>query len=125
MPDSSFSEHTQRILDIIDELLSTGQAVRVEQTIDQRSTLRGFVSGVLSFDDGSELHYREFVDASLPEPRLMYAYHYQNHSGVLVFRYDNAAHKPPLPQPEHKHSSSGIETSPAPTFESVIDEILG
>lgn len=67
MPDSSFSEHTQRILDII----------------------------------------------------------YQNRSGVLVFRYDNAAHKPPLPQPEHKHSSSGIETSPAPTFESVIDEILG
>lgn len=125
MPASSFSEHAQRILDIIDDLLSTGQAVRVEQTIDQRSTLRGFISGVLHFEDGSELHFREFVDTSLPEPRLMYAYHYQNENKNLVFRYDNAAHKPALPQPKHRHSPAGVQTSLAPTFQRVIDEILG
>ena len=122
---SSFSEYSRHILDIIEDLLSTGQVVLVDHTIDQRSTLRGFIGGVLHFEDGSELHFREFVDASAPEPRLMYAYHYQDADGNLVFRYDNAAHKPALPQIEHKHITKGVEMAKAPTFEGVIDEILG
>lgn len=71
---SNFSEHTRRILDIIEDLLSSGQAVLFDFTNDQRSTLRGFIGGVLHFEDGSQLHFREFVDASLAESRLMYVY---------------------------------------------------
>jgi hypothetical protein len=79
---------------------------------------------VITFPDGSELHFREFVNVSLPEPRLMYAYHYQDANKVLILRYDNAAHRPPLPQAEHKHTPAGVETSLAPTLAQVIDEIL-
>jgi hypothetical protein len=43
---------------------------------------------------------------------------------VLIFRYDNAAHRPPLPQAEHKHTPAGVEVSLAPTLAQVIDEIL-
>lgn len=87
--------------------------------------LSGFIGGVLHFEDGSELHFRECVDASAPEPRLMYAYHYQHADTNLVFRYDNAAHKPALPQVEHKRPTEGVEMTGASMFEGVIDEILG
>jgi hypothetical protein len=65
------------------------------------------------------------VDTSLPEPRLMYAYHYQDANQTLIFRYDNAAHRPRLPQAEHKHTVEGVAVSPAPTLAQVVDEILG
>lgn len=122
---SSFDEYAEHILNTITGLLATGQAVLAEQNIDQRSALRGFIGGVLQFEDGSELHFREFVDTSLPEPRVMYAYHYQDADNDLIFRYDNAAHKPTPPQVDHKHTRTAIQSSRAPTFEMIIDEILG
>jgi hypothetical protein len=54
----------------------------------------------------------------------MYSYHYQDGQKRLVFRYDNAAHKPSLSQPEHKHTPEGVEVSSAPTLVEVLDEIL-
>ncbi len=122
---SSFNEYAEYILDTIGDLLATGQAVLVEHSVDQRSALRGFIGGVLQFEDGSELHFREFGDTSLPEPRVMYADHYQDANNDLIFRYDSAAHRPALPQTDHKHTRSAINSSTAPTFEMVIDEILG
>jgi len=67
---------------------------------EQRSVSKGFIQGIIKFLDGSELHLREFVETTLPEPRLMYAYHYQDAMRQLIFRYDNAAHKPALAQLE-------------------------
>ena len=71
-----------------------------------------------------ELHFREFIDTSQPAVQLMYAYHYQDKNKHLVFRYDNAAHKPPLPQPDHKHTVDGIELVATPTLVQMLDEIL-
>lgn len=58
--------------------------------------------------------FYEFMDVTRNEPKIMYAYHYQDVDHNLIFRYDNAAHKPVLPQPEHKHTSLSVEVSPAP-----------
>jgi hypothetical protein len=124
MPATSFPEYAQSIADILDAVVATGQATLVSLQIDQRSMLRGFIMGMLLFDDGSELHFREFVDATLSEPKVMYAYHYQDANTGLIFRYDNAAHRPPLSQAEHKHTPTGIIASPAPTLAQIIDEIL-
>ena len=44
--------------------------------------------GLLHFDDGSELHIREFVDISTGIERYKYSYHYMR-AGHLMFRYDN------------------------------------
>jgi len=125
MPATSFPEYAQSIAAILDGVVATGQAMLVSLQIDQRSMLRGFITGMLLFEDGSELHFREFVDTTQPEPKVMYAYHYQDANTELVFRYDNAAHRPPLPQPEHKHTPTGITVSPAPTLAQIIDQILG
>lgn len=124
MPATNFHEYARGIEDVLDATVATGEATLVSIQIDQRSSLRGFIAGLLQFNDGSELHFREFVDTSLPDSRLMYAYHYQDVSQDLIFRYDNAAHRPSLPQAEHRHTPSGIEVSPAPTLVQVVDEIL-
>ena len=84
----------------------------------------GLISGILNFDDGSALHFIEFVNISLLDVKLMYSYHYQDVGSNLIFRYDNAAHKPALSQVEHKHLPSGIELKQAPALAEVIDEIL-
>ena len=75
--------------------------------------------------DASELHIREFVDVSRTAHRVIYAYHYQDAAKQLVFRYDNAAHKPPLAYQEHKHTPAGIELASAPDLADVMDEIIG
>ncbi|MEW5959757.1 MAG: DUF6516 family protein [Chloroflexota bacterium] len=124
MPVTNFPEYAQSIEKVLNATIASGEATLVNIQIDQRSSLRGFISGHLQFTDVSTLHFREFVDTSLPEPRLMYAYHYQDAKEELVFRYDNAAHRPPLPQTEHKHTAIGIEISPAPTLAQVIAEAL-
>ena len=54
----------------------------------------------------------------------MYAYHYQDANARLIFRYDNAAHRPPLTAKEHKHTPANIAVVFPPTLEQVIDEIL-
>ena len=124
MPTTSFPDYAKAVTALIDTLLASGQARLVNLQLDQRSMLRGLISGILAFENDSELHFSEFLDLSQSEPRLMYAYHYQDSKKTLVFRYDNAAHRPPLPLTEHKHTASTVSPAPAPTFMQVIDEIF-
>jgi len=124
MSATTFTEYAQEIQALLHEVISAGNAQIVDLRIDPRSNLRGYIAGSLQFNDGSELHFREFIDISQSAIRLMYAYHYQDRRDQIVFRYDNAAHKPPLPQPEHKHTADGVEFSAAPTLMQVLDEIL-
>jgi hypothetical protein len=124
MPATNFPEYAQNIAHVLDTLVATGEAVLTSHQVDQRSALRGFIMGSLQFDDGATLEFREFVDVSQAEPKIMYAYHYQDADHSLIFRYDNAAHRPTLPQPEHKHTPCGIELAPAPTLSEILDLIL-
>lgn len=124
MPVTSFPEYVDVIDSLIRNLVSSAQVRLLHFQIDQRSMLRGFIAGGLAFNDDSELHFREFIDLTQAEPRLMYAYHYQDTHKELLFRYDNALHKPPLSQPEHKHTPQGIILSSAPTFSEILDEVL-
>jgi hypothetical protein len=124
MPVTSFPEYANTLTDTILELVATGQARLLDLQVDQRSTLRGFLAGIIVFEDESQLHFREFIDVTQAELRLMYAYHYQDAETKLIFRYDNARHRPSLPQREHKHTLEGIEPGISPTLAQVIDEIM-
>jgi hypothetical protein len=124
MPASNFHEYAQRIDEILDASVAAGEAVLINIQIDQRSSLRGFIAGVLQFNDDSELHFREFVDTDLLEPRLMYVYHHQDANRELIFRYDNASHRPSLPHAEHKHTPTGVCIHTAPTLAQVLDEVI-
>ncbi len=87
----------------------------------QVSLKRGYVRVVALFADDSELHVFEYVGSDLS--RLSYAYHYQDLSGAMIFRYDNEPHYPGLPTfPHHKHVAQ--EEAPGPSEQVNIDEVL-
>ena len=125
MPATDFPEYARLLMHLLNSVVATAQARIENLQVDQRSMLRGFISGILVFEDDSQLHFREFIDLTQVEPRMDYAYHYQNAQNDLIFRYDNAAHRPALSQAEHKHTLAGVSTSVSPTLAQVIDEILG
>jgi hypothetical protein len=114
----------QHITSLLNHVVAIGEAVLSALHVDQRSAMRGLMAGILQFGDGSELHFREYVDVTQAEPKIMYAYHYEDVEHNMIFRYDNAAHKPVFPQPEHKHTRLGIEASSVPTLAEVLDQIL-
>jgi hypothetical protein len=124
MPAANFPEYAQNLEDTLHKVVAIGEAALVTLQVDQRSAVRGFIAGSLQFHEGSVLHFREFVDTSQTEQKLMYAYHYQDANDNLIFRYDNASHRPAFSQPEHKHTRSGVEASSVPTLSEVLDQIL-
>ena len=124
MPAANFPEYARSLQADLDKVVATGEAVLVTLQVDQRSAVRGFIAGSLQFHNGSTLSFREFVDLSQTEPKVAYAYHYQDADHNLIFRYDNAAHRPALVQPEHRHGRSGVDVSPVPTLPEILDQIL-
>ncbi len=112
----------------IDETIAPNPAVSLKTMLyDERSETKGFVRGLIQFQDGSELHVREFVDVSTGIDRYKYSYHYTR-GGRMVFRYDNSADitaRDLRTYPHHKHAGEGIRESLAPTLRQVLDEIAG
>ena len=93
--------------------------------LEKRAEMVGFIRGDIEFKDGSLHHFRELIDLRLPLHQVMYAYHYQNARGKLVFRYDNTAHHTGVSTfPHHKHASDGnVLPAAAPNLEMVLREI--
>lgn len=89
------------------------------------SDRQGSLEGRLTFVDGSMLDFDEtFLVRNRRITKLRYTYHYQDESGALIFRYDNAPHFPNLPTyPNHKHVESGVEPAQAPDLGDVLREI--
>ena len=52
--------------------------------------------------------------------------HNQNKDGELVFRYDNAVHRPALGFKEHKHTKEGVVVDASlPDVSDIMDEVVG
>lgn len=86
-----------------------------------------FLRGEVKFSNGSQLHFREFVQLQEGQPpnRYKYAYHYQRADETVILRYDNARHYLNLSTaPHHKHVGENevIATEP-PDLASVLKEI--
>jgi len=97
-------------------------------SFDKRGSYLGFIRGDLLMNDGSFLHFREFVDSEYGIDRKIYAYQYMNNRKQIVFRYDNSDHHHHLnlpTHPHHKHDGSEQHVVPAsaPTLADVLAEI--
>lgn len=94
---------------------------------ERRSDTIGFVRGDLTFEDGSRLHFREFVrqEENAAAERYTYIYHYQSPEGKPVFRYDNTNHYPLLENaPHHKHVGlNDVIPSEMPDLRRILREI--
>ena len=99
----------------------------LESTInfETRPGNQGYVHGGLLFIDGSRFFFREYLDATGDQvDKLMYTYHYQDVADKLMFRYDNAQHKPTFPFADHKHVGNvEIIQADRPALISVLVEI--
>jgi hypothetical protein len=80
----------------------------------------------LVFGDGSELHFKEFIDVEAGIVKYKYGYHYQKHDR-LIFRYDNHPHLTIKDIPSHhKHVFNEERIIPASiaNLEDVLKEVI-
>jgi hypothetical protein len=63
---------------------------------------------------------------TLSPVRLSYAYHYQTAGQQLIFRYDNARHKPALGFADHRHANDGSITRViiVPDLGQIVTEVV-
>jgi predicted ATPase len=100
--------------------------VHAERFEEQRlSATRGNLRIRLRFSDQALLEISEAVVLTAGELRwLSYRYHYQDPSGAMLFRYDNAPHHPEIPTyPDHMHAGDRILASAHPSIEQVLQEV--
>lgn len=93
-------------------------------SVDTRTIYLGLIQGKLDFIDASMLFFKEYVDVQLSVNKLAYSFHYQDSANNLIFRYDNAKHKPDLGFSNHKHIRDKIIFSQVPDLKNVILEII-
>ena len=75
--------------------------------------------------DRSVVQIKEYIDAKYKIEKINYAYQYHDKDGKLIFRYDNARHKPVLGFVDHKHLNDGtVIECPAPDISDVVDEVI-
>lgn len=86
---------------------------------------RGNLQCRLRFSDNSLLEVSEAIQIIKENPLcLSYRYHYQDSTGNLIFRYDNAPHYPKIKtHPDHKHLFDKVIDSLHPALESILNEI--
>jgi hypothetical protein len=105
------------------EGVAQAHAERYEEHII--SEHRGNLRVRLRFVDQALLEISEALVFTAGEPQwLSYRYHYQDGSGNLLFRYDNAPHHPEVAtHPDHKHAGDRVLASTHPSLDSVVEEV--
>jgi septum formation topological specificity factor MinE len=116
--------YQNNIVSIIQKYVDNGYIMSFNFSVDTKSNYIGFIQGSLEFLQGSQLFFREYVDLQEFIEKLSYSFHYQDQYNNLIFRYDNAQHKPDLGYSEHKHIRDKIMPSKIPEIEQVILEII-
>ncbi len=118
------NNYQAEIQDIIQRYVHQGWILSFTFSVENRSIYLGFLQGKLEFIDGSYLFFKEYVDLQKSINKFAYSFHYQDSENNLIFRYDNAKHKPDLGYNDHKHINNKITPSPIPNMEEVIIEII-
>lgn len=118
------NNYQANIQDIIQKYVKDVWILSFDFSVDKRSNYTGFIQGKLYFIDGSFLFFREYVDLQESLNKFSYSYHYQDSKNKLIFRYDNAKHKPDLGYSDHKHINNIIIPAEIPSINDVIQEII-
>ena len=101
------SEYLSDLVKVIDEYSKTNYIVNFELKTDFRTGKIGIIRGSVAFSDNSKLIFTEYLDLRFKIEKLSYSFHYQKEDSALIFRYDNALHKPAVDFAGHKHLSNG------------------
>lgn len=118
------TEYQKEFSSIIDEYSETGYISSSEVKVDIRSEHLGLIKASITFINGIRLSVTEYLDLTYGIDKLKYSYHCQDSNGKLMFRYDNALHKPSLGFTNHKHLRNSVIQSDIPDLDSVLYEIV-
>ena len=109
----------------IDKFNTYGLAESIEFMEEIRAGKQAVLSIRVELVDGTSLYVKEYIDARYKIEKVSYAYQYQKKNGELIFRYDNAVHKPDLGFKEHMHTADGsIIQAKAPEIKELVDNII-
>ena len=118
-------EYFAQIKAVVDNYAAASFVLSANVTFETRPGDQGFLVGIVQFVDGSEMHFRGYLDVVYEDvEKVMYSYHYQDARGIMVFRYDNAAHRPTIAVLGHRHDSSGAKPTETPNLERVLAELV-
>jgi hypothetical protein len=117
------TEYLEKLSRIIDDCSKTGYIFSSELNIDIRAENIGLIKATITFTDESKVPVTEYLDLASKSEKLSYSYHYQDRNRRLLFRYDNAAHKPSLGFAHHKHVGDSVSQCKLPDLDTILDEI--
>jgi len=120
------SNYLQLFRQGIEKLENFGYTESIEIKEEIRPNKQAIIKAKIILVDKSVLYIKEYIDAKYKIEKVSYAYQYQDSDGRLIFRYDNAVHRPALRFKEHKHIKAEviIEAS-LPDISDIIDEVVG
>lgn len=119
------TEYLSGIVKLIDEYSRTELIVDSELTTDFRTEKIGIIKGSITFSNNSRLIFTEYLDLRYKIEKLNYSFHYQKQDGTLIFRYDNARHKPLIDAYGHKHLPDGkVSAAELPSLKDIFTEIM-
>ena len=118
------SEYLHEITETVGEVTKTGLILSSGLTADFRTKKIGLIKGMLSFSDDSKLFFKEYVDLRYKIAKETYSFHYQDRDGGLIFRYDNADHKPSLGFTDHKHIEKMVIRAEIPNLREILEETI-
>ncbi|MBI5140770.1 MAG: hypothetical protein HZA20_01090 [Nitrospirae bacterium] len=120
------TEYAATLARIVDDYSNTELIVDSTVAADCRTAKIGVIRGTIIFVDGSSLFFTEYLDLRYRAEKLTYSFHYQDCDGAMLFRYDNARHKPACDFPDHKHLADGRALrSEVPELSGILEEIMG
>ena len=121
----SLQEYLERFRRAIERLENYGYTEAIEIKEEIRPNKQAVVKATIVLINGSVLHIAEYIDARYGIDKISYGYQYQDREQKLIFRYDNASHKPRFKPEAHKHVANGtIEDSNLPDIFDIVDEIV-
>ncbi len=118
------AEYLQDFAKIINEYSKSGFIITSELKIDFRTEKIGVIKAIIQFIHDSKLFVTEYVDLRYKIEKLSYSFHYQDKYDNIIFRYDNAVHKPMVSFTHHKHFEGTILNSEIPELRDVLEEII-
>lgn len=108
----------------INKYFDTETIISSEIKVNAKSDSIGSLKINIIFIDDSKLFIKEYLDLRYGIDKLSYSYHYQDKDNMMIFRYDNAIHKPVLSFNAHKHIKNKVIQYDIPLLEEILEEII-
>lgn len=121
----SLRDYLERVRSGLQIFEDYGLSEQIDFAAEIRPGAQAVLQASVKLMDTSELYIRAYLLEKQTVQPLSYAYQYQTQEGTLIFRYDNAAHRPPLGFSDHKHDADGrIVPAEPPSIEVLVQEII-